>query len=209
MQRVFGKINLFSALLCSGYSTFFPKFMLFLTFISKCFLLLSAQCTSNEQREAVLKVIGISKPFNDNDGNSDSDNDNDNNNNSNANAHTNANINTNEKISDRKNGGNEGSQTKPDNVNRKTSYILNKPQSKEFTIIGSVPRPHPDSPATPNRMYVKISDYGFQNHLNFDQNVNLLIFSKKITLKFNTHNYTFFFLIRNEMNDQLLGRLSN
>ena len=41
-------------------------------------------------------------------------------------------------------------------------YELPKPTSKQYNLLASAPRPHPDSKATPNRMHVTIDQYGFK-----------------------------------------------
>ena len=42
------------------------------------------------------------------------------------------------------------------NINREIKYELNEPRSKEYCLICTAPRPHPDSDLTPNRMFIEI-----------------------------------------------------
>lgn len=48
------------------------------------------------------------------------------------------------------------------NNKRGRRYELPKPSSKQYNVLASAPRPHPDSQPTPNRMHVTIDQYGFK-----------------------------------------------
>ena len=59
----------------------------------------------------------------------------------------------------------QSTQTESNNNNnnkRGRRYELPKPSSKQYNVLASAPRPHPDSQPTPNRMHVTIDQYGFK-----------------------------------------------
>ncbi|ETO28363.1 hypothetical protein RFI_08768 [Reticulomyxa filosa] len=119
---------------------------------AQVFLYLFHLCVNEDEKQAVLKIVGTRKkikdlqspPLSSDDTSSDDDSGNDN-------------ENLQKKHSSQKSDKSNLTKERPKSV-----YQLGKPQSKEFSIVSSLPRPHPHSPATPNRMYVKISEYGFR-----------------------------------------------